>query len=144
VTLVAVGVLVTGLVAMAAWLWYVSRQYLAGISTVRQRRLMRWTTVASVGIGVVILISGLVASALTGYWLILVPTWSFGLLHINFAVRAWLRWVRRTSSIQDPAGTAPTGTRTESLPLPPPRKPPPGLRQDAPKAGVKGEFHRQG
>jgi hypothetical protein len=85
-------------VAAAIWMWYASRQYLAGISVARQRRLVRWTTVVSVGIGVAILVFGLVASVLTGYWFILLPTWSFGLLHINFAVRAWLRWARRSGT----------------------------------------------
>jgi general stress protein CsbA len=98
VALAAALVLMVVLVAVAASMWYVSRQYLARISMARQRRLMRWTTVASVGIGVALLIVGLVASALTGYWLILVPTWSYGLLHINFAVRAWLRWSRRSAA----------------------------------------------
>ena len=90
------------LVATAAWLWYAAHQYLAGTSMIQQRRLMRWTTAASVGIGVAILVMGLVASALTGYWLVLVPTWSFGLLHINFAVQAWRRWARRAKALTFP------------------------------------------
>jgi hypothetical protein len=69
---------------------------------IQQRRLMRRTTAASVGIGLAILIMGLVASALTGYWLILVPTWSFGLLHINFAVQAWRRWARKVKALTFP------------------------------------------
>jgi hypothetical protein len=85
-------------VLAAIWMWYALRQYLAGISVARQRRLMRWTTAASVGIGVVILVGGLVASVLTGYWLILLPTWSFGLLHITLAVQSWLRWARRSGT----------------------------------------------
>src|SRR5690242_13228881 len=83
---------------MAGGGWYASHLFLAALPLARLRRVMRWTTVGSVGIGVAILVAGLVASALTGYWLILLPTWSFGLLHINFAVRAWLRWARRSRS----------------------------------------------
>ena len=60
-----------------------------GTPLARLRRVMRWTTVGSVGIGVAVLVAGLVASALTGYWLLLLPTWSFGLLHITLAVQAW-------------------------------------------------------
>jgi hypothetical protein len=59
---------------------------------------MRWSTVVSVEIGVAVLVFGLGMFALTGYWLILVPTWAFGALHINFAVRAWLRWLRRSAA----------------------------------------------
>ena len=95
-------VLIVGLVATAAWLWYAAHRYLAGTSMIQQRRLMRRTTAASVGIGLAILIMGLVASALTGYWLILVPTWSFGLLHINFAVQAWRRWARKVKALTFP------------------------------------------
>jgi len=91
-------VLIIGLVATAAWLWYAAHLHLAGTSMTQRRRLMRWTTAASVGTGVAILVIGLVASALTGYWLILVPIWSFGLLHINFAVQAWLRWTRKVKA----------------------------------------------
>jgi hypothetical protein len=88
-------VLVVAVTAIS--MWYASRQYLVGTSAARQRRLMRWT-MASVGIGVAILVEGLVASALTGYWLILLPTWSFGLLHITLAVRSWLRGARRSGT----------------------------------------------
>lgn len=95
----AVLVLIIGLmVVMAVGGWYASHLYLAALPLARLRRVIRWTTVGSAGIGVAILVAGLVASALTGYWLVLLPTWSFGLLHINFAVRAWLRWVRRSGT----------------------------------------------
>ena len=94
-------VLILGLmVVMAVGGWYATHLVLAPPPLARLRRVMRWTTVGSVGIGVAILVAGLVASALTGYWLILLPTWSFGLLHINFAVRAWLRWTRRSGTAQ--------------------------------------------
>ena len=95
----AVLVLIIGLmVVMAVGGWYASHLCLSAPPLARLRRVMRWTTVGSVGIGVAILVAGLGASALTGYWLILVPTLSFGLLHINFAVRAWLRWARRSGT----------------------------------------------
>ena len=94
----AVLVLIIGLMVVAVGGWYASHLYLAAPPLTHLRRVMRWTTVGSVGIGVAILVAGLVASALTGYWLILLPTWSFGLLHINFAVRAWLRWARRSGT----------------------------------------------
>ena len=94
-------VLILGLmVGMAVCGWYAAHLSLVAPPLARLRRVMRWTTVGSVGIGVAILVAGLVASALTGYWLILLPTWSFGLLHINFAVRAWLRWTRRSGTAQ--------------------------------------------
>ena len=95
----AVLVLIIGLmVVIAVGGWYASHLCLAAPPLARLRRVMRWTTVGSVGIGVAVLVAGLVTSALTGYWLILLPTWSFGLLHINFAVRAWLRWARRSGT----------------------------------------------
>lgn len=93
-------VLIIGLmVVMAVGGWYASHLYLSAPPLARLRRVMRWTTVGSVGIGVAVLVAGLVASALTGYWLLLLPTWSFGLLHITLAVQAWLRWVRRSGTL---------------------------------------------
>ena len=96
--LVASLVMAGSLIAVGAYAWYFSSRVLAG-SPGQRRRLMRWSTVVSVGIGVSVLVFGLVWSALTGYWLILIPTWAFGVLHTNFAVRAWLRWVRRSAAL---------------------------------------------
>lgn len=90
----AVSILITGLVTVAVFAWYASR--LTGASVARQQRVMRWTTAASVGVGIAVAATGLVVAVLTGYWLILVPTWLFGLVHIAFTVRAWLRWARRS------------------------------------------------
>lgn len=85
--------MVIGLAAVGVFAWYASR--LVGASAARQRRAMRWTTAVSVGSGVAVAATGLIVAVLTGYWLVLVPTWLVALMHLTFTVRAWLRWRRR-------------------------------------------------
>jgi hypothetical protein len=48
----------------------------------------------SFGVGVVILIMGVVTAVLTGYWLVLVPIWSFGLLHTGLLIMSLHRYGR--------------------------------------------------
>jgi hypothetical protein len=83
--------LVVALAAPAVWAWYMSGRQLAATTEAEQWRVLRDAVLVSAGVGVAILAVGVVAFVLTGYdWLVLAPTWSFGLLHLGL-----LTWIFR-------------------------------------------------
>jgi hypothetical protein len=84
--------LMIALAVSAAGAWHFSRGVLAATEEAQRWRLIRRSACVSVGIGAAILALGVVAFVLTGYdWLVLVPIWSFGLLHTGLAARTFRR-----------------------------------------------------
>jgi hypothetical protein len=75
-----------------------SGRHLAATPEAEQWRVARLAVVVSAGVGVAILAVGVVALVLTGYdWLVLVPIWSFGLMHLGLL--GWMfRRVQRSRS----------------------------------------------
>jgi hypothetical protein len=88
----AVLMLMIALVVPAAWAWSFSRRMLAATDEAQRWRLIHPAAFISAGVGAGILALGVVAFVLTGYsWLVLVPIWSFGLLHLGLAARTFRR-----------------------------------------------------
>jgi hypothetical protein len=84
--------LVIALAAPAAFAWYISRRALAATEEPQLSRLVRRAARVSAGIGAAILMLGVVAFVLTGYdWVVLVPIWSFGLLHLGLLAGTFRR-----------------------------------------------------
>jgi hypothetical protein len=84
--------LMIALAAPAASAWYFSRRELAATEEAQRWRLIRRAACGSAAVGAAILALGVVAFVLTGYdWLVLVPIWSFGLLHIGLLARSFRR-----------------------------------------------------
>jgi hypothetical protein len=84
--------LMVALAVPAAWAWNFSRRMLATTDEAQRGRLIRRSAFMSAGVGAAILALGVVAFVLTGYnWLVLVPIWSFGLLHLGLVARTFRR-----------------------------------------------------
>jgi len=87
--------LVAALVITAVWAWYISSRELAAETATERWWVVRLAAVVSAGVGFVILALGVVGLVVTDDWVILVPTWSLGLLHLG--VVTWLfRRARRS------------------------------------------------
>jgi hypothetical protein len=86
----AVLMLMIALAVPAAWAWSFSRRMLGATDEAQRWRLIRRAGFTSAGVGAAILALGVVAFVLSGYnWLVLVPIWSFGLLHLGLVARTF-------------------------------------------------------